>query len=274
MRNWLAGTLAFAIILSMGACATIEQLIQKPEITFDSLRAQDMSLLEGTFLFRFEVSNPNPVGVHLNDISYHLTINGEPFISGRLDQGLTLTASGTAPMEIPVTIGYLDIFNTLSRFIQSDALDYRLGGSAGVGPLRIPFLTSGTLDVPRMPTISVDRISVDRIAYAGASLTLVLGLQNPNAFAMNMDGLEYAARLGDLELAKGVARDVAALAKNGRSSMDVAVDLNFFELGRGAQALLNGSSAHCHLSGNMLVKTSVGMRKIPFQFAGKVPLSK
>ena len=274
MQNRLAGTLAVAIILSMGACATIEQWVQKPEISFDSLSAQDMSLLEGTFLFRFKVFNPNPVGVHLNDISYQLTINGERFISSRIDQGLNLRASDTAPLTIPVTIGYLDIYNTLASFLRSDTLDYGLSGSAGVGPLRIPFQTSGKLDVPKMPTISVDRIIVDRMAYTGASLRLVLAMQNPNAFAVQMDGLEYALRIGNLELAKGVARHEAAVAQNGRSNMNVAAELNFSELGRGAQALLTGSSTRCHLSGNMLVKTSAGLQKIPYQFAGKVPFIK
>ena len=94
--------LTMAVLI--GSCATLEQLIQKPQITFDRLDFRDMSLLEGTFVFRFNIANPNPVGVRLDDILYDLDINGSRFLSSRLDRGLNLVASGTAPLEIPLTI--------------------------------------------------------------------------------------------------------------------------------------------------------------------------
>jgi hypothetical protein len=56
--------------------------------------------------------------------------------------------------------------------------------------------------------------------------------------------------------------------------MDLDVNLNFLQLGRGVQALLSGSSAPCRLTGNMLVNTLSGVQKIPFQFDGKVPITK
>jgi LEA14-like dessication related protein len=97
-----------AVILLLGAWTSLEQLIQKPAIHFDSLGTRDMSLVDGTFLFRFNVANPNPVGVRLDDITCDLDINGEPVVSSRLPQGVNLAASGTSPMEIPVTINSLD----------------------------------------------------------------------------------------------------------------------------------------------------------------------
>jgi LEA14-like dessication related protein len=262
------------IALFIGSCATLEQLIQKPQITFDRLDFREMSLLEGTFMFRFNIANPNPVGVRLDDILYDFDINGSRFLSSRLDQGLNLVASGTAPLEIPLTINYLDAFNSLSAFIRSDALDYRLNGSAAVGPVRLPFSKSGSIDVPKIPDITVKSISIDRLSVTGASLKLALGMKNSNAFAVTMDGLEYAAWMGDVELAKGVAGNVRPLAANGQSTMDLDVDLNFLQLGRGVQALLSGSSAPCRLTGNMLVNTLSGVQKIPFQFDGKVPITK
>ena len=272
MKPQLTIATLLAVILTLGACASLEQLIQKPEIHFDSLGTRNMSLVDGTFLFRFNVANPNPVGVHLDDITYDLDINGERFVSSRLPQGVNLTASGTSPMEIPVTINYLDFFGSISRLIQSDALDYRLSGSAGVGPLRIPYRTSGKLDLPRLPDISVERITVDRLSFTGASLKLALGMRNPNAFVMKMDGLEYAARLGGVEVAKGVAHNLSPMASHGRSTMAIDLDLSFLELGRSAQALLTGSSAHCQFSGNLLVDSMAGIQRVPFAFDGNVPL--
>jgi hypothetical protein len=51
-------------------------------------------------------------------------------------------------MEIPITINYLDLFDSLTRFLESDALNYHLTGSAAVGLLRIPYQASGKLELP------------------------------------------------------------------------------------------------------------------------------
>jgi len=262
------------VLLTLGGCATIEQLIQKPEITFDSLGTRDMSLLDGTFLFRFNVSNPNPVGVHLGDILYDLDINGKRLVSSQLSKGLDLAASGTSPLEIPVTIDYLDFFNSLSQLVGADQLDYRLSGSAAVGPFRIPYSSAGKLDIPKLPDITVENIEIESFSLTGAKLKMTLELKNPNAFAMKMDGLEYAAQLGDVKLAEGKANMSTALGANGRSLMDLDLNLSFLELGRSARTLLSGSSAPCRLTGNILTKTPAGMQKLPFQFDGNVPFLK
>jgi LEA14-like dessication related protein len=156
----------------------------------------------------------------------------------------------------------------------ADQLDYRLSGSAAVGPFRIPYRSSGKLDIPKLPDISVEKIKIDSFSLTGARLKLTLGLKNPNAFAMKMDGLEYAAELGDVKLAEGNASMSNALGANGRSMMDLDLRLNFLELGRSARTLLSGSSARCRLTGNMLMNTPAGMQKLPFQFDGKVPFTK
>ncbi len=272
MKVKLTVATLMAVVVMLGACASLEQLIQKPQIHFDSLGTRDMSLVDGTFLFRFNVANPNPVGVRLDDITYDLEINGERFVSSRLPQGVNLAASGTSPMEIPVTINYLDFFGSISRLIRSDDLAYRLSGSAGVGPLRIPYRTSGKLDVPRLPDISVERITVDSLSFSGASLKLALGMRNPNAFVLKMDGLEYAARMGGVEVGRGVARQLSPMAANGRSSMAIDLDLSFLELGRSAQALLSGAATRCQFSGNLLVDAMTGTQRVPFSFDGNVPL--
>ena len=261
-----------AMVLVVGSCTTIEQLIKKPTITFDNLGIQEMSLVQGTFLFRFNVDNPNPVGLRLDDILYDLELNGQRFVSSRLDQGVNLAAAGSSPLEIPITINYLDFFDSLTKLVGSDTLDYRLSGSAAVGPLRIPYRSAGKLDVPKLPDISVERIRLDSLSFSGASLKMTLGLANPNAFGLKMDGLEYAARLGSLELAQGTARVVEALQARGRSTMDLDINLDFLQMGRSAKALLSEPSARCLLIGNMLMNTPAGMQKVPFRFDGKVPL--
>jgi outer membrane protein assembly factor BamE (lipoprotein component of BamABCDE complex) len=61
MRSKTATAVALALILTLSGCATIQELIQEPEITFDGVAVRDISLVEGTFLIQFLVSNQNYV---------------------------------------------------------------------------------------------------------------------------------------------------------------------------------------------------------------------
>ena len=261
-------------LLLLNGCATLEDLVQKPQIAFDSVGTRDMSLLAGTFVFRFNVTNPNPVGITLSDIVYDLDINGKSFVSSRMDQGLTLAASGTAPLEIPITLDYLELFDSLAGFLKSDAVSYRLTGSAGVGPFRIPYQRAGSIEMPKLPDITVDSIRMQQLSLSGARLQLVLGMKNPNAFGVAMDGLEYTARMGDTTLASGKTSQISRLAANGQSRVGIDLNLDFLKLGSGVRSLLSGSSAPLTLTGNMLVDSKIGTKKVPFSFDGKVPFAK
>ncbi len=259
-------------LLLMSGCATLDQIVQKPIVRFDSVGIDNLSLVEGTFLFRFNVENPNPVGIRVSEIIYDLRLNDRNFVKSRLDQGLRLRGSGVSPMEIPVTINYLDLFDSVATFTKSDFIKYNLTGSIGVGPFRIPYRTQGKMDVPKLPKISVDKVKINAISFTGASLRFVLGLENQNAFDIGLDGIEYAIKLGDTSLARGTARPDAPLVKNSRTNLGVDMDINILQAGRSFKELISRPSAGCSIIGNMLYNTQRGVKKVPFNFKGNVPL--
>jgi LEA14-like dessication related protein len=263
------------VLLALGlmACATIRQAIQEPTVSFRDLTPQRLSLVEGDFLFNFDVHNPNALGLKLSRMIYSLKVNQVEVAKSTRDTQLDLPAKGTALMSLPVSIRYWDLFQNATDFMAAKRIGYELSGSAKVGPFTIPYRKSGTLDLPLLPAISVDSIHIDSLSLSGAALSLTLRIKNPNGFDVKLRGLTYAFTLQGRELAQGSAQGSAPVAKKGETQLNLNLDLNFSELGRSVTAILKGESSPYQLSGEMLLDSSDGTpKRIPFQSTGRIPL--
>lgn len=260
-------------LFSLNACATLKEIIKEPEIAFKDVVPQDLSLTEGTFLFNFNVSNPNALGIKLSKISYNLRLNEKDFIKDSLEKGISIPAKGNAVMSVPITVRYTDLYSSLSEVLTTDAVNYALNGTVGVGPFSIPYKHQGELKLPKLPDISLKDISVEKLSLDGASLKVMLGLKNPNDFDINLNGINYAIKLQDKEFAKGLAQNLSPLTANGESLMNLDLKVSFKELGRSAMFIIKGAGAKYEIKGDLLVNTpGQNNKRVPFLKSGEVPL--
>lgn len=261
------------VVLVMMGCAMIEQFIQKPSVTYDKMELTGISFDQATLLFHFKVNNPNPIGTSIERVSYQLDLNGKQFAKGDLKQGVTLAASGTAPLDFPLTIRYFDFFESIRDFIASDQIRYVLSGSMRIGPFDVPYRTSGNLPVPRLPKMYLKQIQIDQISLTGAKLLIMIGLKNENTFTLQPEALRYDISLAGISFAGGKASKVKSIGGNGESIIELPVTVNFFDLGKSAYQLLTGSSSSYQLSGDLeMAIPEIGVKKFPFKKQGDVTL--
>ncbi len=262
----------FWMTLPMG-CSTLEQMIQKPSAVFRDMQLTDASLLQSTAIFHFDVRNPNPIGLHARRITYDLQLDGRPFVKGELDQGLSLAAGSTSRMSIPVTIRYLDFFQSVSQLLRDKSAEYVFNGGFTVGPVTVPFQAKGRFDLPRMPKLSLEAIQIKKLSFSGATLNCRLKVDNPNAFRLLFKRLNYDLTLGGASFAKASALPPGPIAGNGRSTLDLGFDVSFARLGHSAYQLLLGNNADYALKGGLVFDTpSGGERQVPFHLDGRVPV--
>lgn len=266
---------ALVIMIGLGACTTLQQLVKKPTLEFQGLNMKDMSLFEGTLVFHYSVSNPNPIGIPLDQIAYQVKIDGKNLINGDLDKKINIPGNGKSNIEIPVHIRYLDFFGSIVDFVHKDVIEYDLSGSIGKFGMKIPFQRKGTFPVPELPQISLNRIDIDSISLMGASLVFVLDMVNKNDFPVALDGLDYSIKLGNSKLAIGEARSVNSLKEKGTSTLELPIHLNFLKLGQAAYELFTKSSSAYELTGNMKFQVpQLGVKSFSFSKKGDVPLNK
>ncbi len=261
------------ILLIASGCATIKGMVQKPQVRFAGMGLDNLSLLEATPIFKFKVSNPNAFGVMIKSVAYNLKINQRKFIKGVADKGVQLPAGETDIIEVPITVNYLDLFESITEFKNSARVDYDLSGNIEIGPFTIPYENQGKLTIPRLPRVSLQNVKVADLTLTGADVTFDLEIGNDNPFALNLSGLNYGIRLGGKEFISGETRAIPTVEKNGFSTLSVPMRVNFFKLGRSVYNLLKSSTSDYEIIGEMQVDVPKGgQKRIPFQHSGNVPV--
>lgn len=259
-----------------GGCAVpLQQLIDPPSLTYEGMYLKNRSLFELTPVFKFRISNTNPMGLSIINITYNLKMNNDKFIKGMLDRNISLKAIGANNVELPITFSYLDVFGHSSEFIASDNIVYDLSGTVGAGPFAVPYHLKGIFDVPKFPEISLEHIEVSDFTFTKASVTFVLGIKNANPFEVALSALNYRIKLGGTEFTAGVIRSFSLIDRNGLSTIRIPLKINFFETGRSAYDIFSESSPVYELSGRIYFNIpGTGIRSFPFRNFGNTKIIK
>lgn len=264
---------ALATLITLNGCATLEQMVQKPTAAFSGMHITNADLVQSTAVFDFKISNPNAISIHASRITYDLKLNGRNFVNGRLDRGITLPAGGTSILQVPITMAYLDFFESAAQLWRTKSADYALTGGFSVGPFIIPFQAHGTFDLPKLPKISLNAIEIKSISLFGATLNCKMQMDNPNSFDLPFKRLDYNLKLGGTSFGKISNRPPEPVGKNSRAPLDFTFDVSFAQLGRSAYNLLQGANSDFKLDGGMIFdQPGNGERNVPFNLSGRVPL--
>jgi len=266
---WVIG---LSLSLTVG-CAAIMPHLKAPSADFKDLRIQDMGLFDSTLVFTYEIRNPNPVGAYLSRLNYRLFLNDKEFAAGDLDRGISLPPSGLAPVEIPVSVNYQKALGSLTELAQKSTVPYRIAGTFGIMGRDVPFQTQGELDLPSLPKVGLKQLDIENLSWQGADLKLVMEVANPNAFPLDMAGLNYGIKLGGSRFAEGIYEKIPSVPANGASTLDIPLSVDFMKLGRSAYSLLKENASQYALDGEMIFNLpKMGEKRLPFHKTGQIPL--
>jgi LEA14-like dessication related protein len=129
----------------LGGCASIpEDAINKPVVELRDIQVIGLGFQAQTFLLTFDVSNPNPFPLPLNNIKYGIKLDGQRFASGETPCDMSIPAGGSSDFAISVELDLLSTapqLLTLVRDGQRSVIPYELKGEFGI-------------DVPLVPTVT------------------------------------------------------------------------------------------------------------------------
>jgi LEA14-like dessication related protein len=156
----IAGVLFFfCSLLLLGGCAKMYGFKEDPKISVADIRIQEVKAMEGIFLIKLRVLNPNEVPLDLHGINCDLEINKRHFASGIGDSNQIVPAFGTAVVPVEVYASVLDmiasvadLLHTAGKISSKDKpVPYTLHGTARIGihgfKKEVPFKSSGELSL-------------------------------------------------------------------------------------------------------------------------------
>jgi len=136
----------------LGACASLpENVISKPEVKLSDVEVVGLGFRNQTFLLSFDIRNPNPFPLPVNNVSYGLRLDGQRFATGRTTSDISVPASGASQFAISVELDLLSTAPQLLAIVRDRSrreIPYQLEGQLGIDiPLTPPvtYRTEGLL---------------------------------------------------------------------------------------------------------------------------------
>lgn len=274
-----------AAVLLLPGCALLEQFLtgslERPTARVRGVEIGEVTFEEITLLFDLEVSNPNEVEVNLSGFDYDLTVEERPFLTGENSEGLTIAAGESSTIELPLTLAYSELLETVGRLTDDRESPYSLevGFSfdlPGLGPLRVSARRDGSVPVVAVPRFTLGDLRLEALDFSGASMLLLVEIENPNDFGGRIEELSFSFAVDGSRWAAGELSGGYEVAPRGVSEIEVPIYVSFLSLGASARRLIRGEGDFPYrLEGSALVAPEwelLGSRRFAFDLSGSARL--
>jgi LEA14-like dessication related protein len=285
MRRFLILSLALFII---SGCAELQNIIKqagikKPTAQVTNSKINGLSFSSVDLLFDIQVDNPNSVGVNLAGMDYSLMINQNSLFSGDKNDPLKIEATKSSTIQIPVTLKFKDIYQTVKDLGSGDKSTYSFKGGLSfnlpvLGAVRIPISKSGEIPLIKLPKISVKNISLKNLSWNGAAMQLDIGVKGTGGMALFLEKMNYGLNIGGREWVSGQSTKKVAINPSGEQVVSVPFKLDFLSMGRAVYDIVTGDAALDYkLTGDMKLSADNPLLKaanISFDDLSKIKISK
>lgn len=283
LKNLLLVLLSAFLISGCSALEKSGAWVQ-PEVTVADQRLVGLNLSKALLEVELEISNPNLYPLALGALDFQLDLQGAKILAGQQPQSNQLAAGQSQRIVLPLEVEFSELASFVTNLSDLNVLTYTVAGGMTfdipvAGPLRVPYQTSGEIPIPRMPKFKLAGVQQKRLSLSGAELVLSVELDNPNAFDLLVNKLNYALALNGHAVTAGSLGEQIKIAAAGKSSVDIPVNLSFgissalafYEMLRAGGDINYALDLDSELGSSLPLLSS-----FPFaaKHAGKVPLSR
>jgi LEA14-like dessication related protein len=233
----------------VSGCSALQDIadnIQKPALSIKDVRITDFNFQEIELTYDVKIENPNSVAVQMLGYDYELEINNHKLVQGDQPEKMTIQAGRESTFQVPMTLNFSDIYNTIQSLANADDASYHFLGHLTfdlplLGRTELPINKEGTIPLLKLPNVSVENIQVENLSFSSADLSLILQFQNPNAFGLDIDSLNYNLVINDKPWAEGTALQNVHIKENDVTELAIPISLNLSQIGFSAYRILTGA---------------------------------
>jgi LEA14-like dessication related protein len=269
-------SLAFAAVLS---CHSIK-VINEPAVSLDSVSLANLSFTGADMLAKISIQNDNPFSIPFPEIGWNLSVAGGSFLSGTIKNATRIAAGASTEVELPFTISYEGLYKTISSLLEADEAPYRVDLQAR---FPLPLLEgktfsashSGALPLVKVPAISFSGIKYNSLGAAGLELVLTWLVDNKNAFAVNLEKLDYHLSVNGKAWVSGSAPRLLSVPARRTTPVPLTVTVNAPALVQEIAALAAGGKELSYICGGETTMNPQGFTaplKLPFTYSGSTKL--
>lgn len=280
--SWAAVLISVVfLILGLSGCETVEMLVQKPQVSVNSVQISAISFQDITLDMELNIYNPNPIAIDLESFDYDLLIEEASLLKGDAQDGLSLEANGSSLITIPLTVDYKDLYQLVSSMKEQDESAYRIDTGFNfilpiIGEQRIELSHSGTFPNVRMPRFSFENLYVKSLGLMGADLVVLMNIENPNAFDLGLNEFIGVLEINNQKWAELTTTNPVDFPAGEIGEIGFQFRLEFLSMGRTVRDLLSkNQTLNYDFGGNILLSSSLDMLKeasLPLNINGEIDL--
>lgn len=253
-----------------------------PTVSFSRLDVNEVDWESADTDFVFNVDNPNPLDITLATFDYTLAFEGEEWAFGDDPDGLTLGASGTSEIALPVGLVFQDLYDMVQAVRGEDTIAFELAGSFGfntpIGLIKVPYDAGGDFPALRTPNFGFEGLRVADLDLSGATLELDLAVDNDHGSTLDFTNFDYDFALEGYEVGSGSVATLGAVQGANTGTLTLPLDIDFLGAGSAAyelfSTLLSGEgSVDVGLNAATDVDTPFGLIPLSVDETGRVSLS-
>ncbi len=222
--------------------------IVTPAIAFETVKVEGLSFSGADLLFRARIDSANPFPLSIVRVEYALQLEGKAAASGSVAQALVIPAAdpagtpGTGEVSLPVRLRFAAIPGVAPVLARDKEAAYTLGGAVVFntpsGEVRIPLSHSGTVAVPRLPNVKVEKAFLRSASAREVLVEIQLAVHNPNAFAIPSGRIGAGLFLSNKEVVRADIDIANPIAGGESATVGAPFKISVLKAGKAAARLL------------------------------------
>ena len=279
---------AFVVLVgAIFACQSISSVISEPSLAFESVAVTGINFTGIDMKARIRIQNNNAFSLSFPEIAWKLFVTDAAFLDGVISNTTKIEARGSSFVELPFTVNYEGLYKTVSGLLSSDEAPYRIDLSAR---FPLPVLESktftashsGSIPMFKAPSLSFNGVKFNSLSLNKVEFVLSWIVDNKNAFAVNLDKLDYSFAVNNVSWISGSAPRISLPARR-TTQIPVTVNINSLSMIQDIVALAaGGKTANYTCGGEAVLIPQIGQSfpglenaaalRLPFNYSGSTNL--
>jgi LEA14-like dessication related protein len=192
---------------------------------------------------RMLLDNPLPFKIGADSIAYEFFIGDSSVLKTSYRQSVTLKASDTSWVLIPVTVDNQKLISILERSEKSgfDSVYYEVRGSFYSSLLngkKFNFRYGRMLPLVHLPDVAITRVEIDSANFNRFKLLIHAKVKNKNEFALDTRDISYRFAVAGNPWVKGMKPGLTHIAADSTTELIFPVTISLEEVGETVFTLL------------------------------------
>ncbi len=210
------------------------------------------------------ISNPLPVGIHLNDLDFTIYIAGVEVMKSKYGERFDLDANDSSLITFPVIVENKKLTEVLKKLEAQklDSTDYRITGTTKVNFISskeraVDFEITRRGPVIYIPKMVVQKFDIEKFRIKKTQAEVALEIENPNIFPFNFKNTQFEFAIDGDNFVKGDLKDPVNIPAKGKTNVTLLAEINLKEaLGATWDGLFKASKTNYSLAFSTVLQSS------------------